>query len=361
MSSQSTPQRIVNSHNEWDPLEEVVVGRVTGAAVPPWHVSLRSTAPRHAWTLLEGMSGRPAPEVLVEAAQRDLDALLAILEASGVEVRRPDPLPQTGAYSTPDWRCEAGYSLANPRDLLMVLGDEILETPTAWRSRYFETHAYRSLLHEYFRAGARWTAAPKPRLTDDFYDEGYTVPGKDEPVRYSITETDCTFDAADFIRCGRDIFYTQSNVTNEFGIEWLRRHLGDRYRLHRIQTRSRQPMHIDTTFMPLAPGKALINPDNIVREQLPAALADWDCRYAPQPVIKGVLELSSVWLTMNVLMLDPTRVLVEATQEPLMEMLDAWGFTPVPCPFLGYYVYGGGFHCATLDIRRRGELRSYCK
>ena len=32
------------------------------------------------------------------------------------------------------------------------------------------------------------------------------------------------FDAADFFRCGRDIFVTRSNVTNLMGIEWLRRH-----------------------------------------------------------------------------------------------------------------------------------------
>jgi glycine amidinotransferase len=27
----------VNSHNEWDPLEEVLVGRLEGATIPPGH------------------------------------------------------------------------------------------------------------------------------------------------------------------------------------------------------------------------------------------------------------------------------------------------------------------------------------
>ena len=36
-----------------------------------------------------------------------------------------------------------------------------------------------------------------------------------------------------------------------------------------------------------------------------------------------------------------------------------WGFEPVPTPFMNYKLFGGGFHCATLDIRRRGELQSY--
>jgi glycine amidinotransferase len=360
--SHTDSQLVVNSHNEWDPLEEVIVGRVTGAAVPPWHVGLQSAAPSHAWDILKALSGKPAPPQFVLAAQQDLDAFLAIFESERITVRRPDPLPQTGSYTTPDWSCEAGYNLANPRDLLMVIGNEILETPTAWRSRYFETHAYRSLLHEYFKAGAKWTAAPKPRLADGFYDEDYTVPEKDEPIRYSITENDCTFDAADFVRCGRDLFFTRSNATNEFGLQWLRRHLGDRYRIHQINTRSRQPLHIDTTFVPLAPGKALINPEYVVREELPAALKSWDCRYAPPPITTpgNIIDLSSVWLTMNVLMLDAEKVVVESAQEPLIKMLEDWGFTPVLCPFQNYYVYGGGFHCATLDVRRRGGLESYC-
>jgi hypothetical protein len=30
---------IVNSHNEFDPLEEVIVGRLEGATIPEWHVT----------------------------------------------------------------------------------------------------------------------------------------------------------------------------------------------------------------------------------------------------------------------------------------------------------------------------------
>jgi glycine amidinotransferase len=28
-------------------------------------------------------------------------------------------------------------------------------------------------------------------------------------------------------------------------------------------------------------------------------------------------------------------------------------------PFLHYAAFGGAFHCATLDVRRRGTLQSY--
>ena len=35
------------------------------------------------------------------------------------------------------------------------------------------------------------------------------------------------------------------------------------------------------------------------------------------------------------------------------------GFEPIPCPFRNNYKFGGSFHCATVDVRRRGTLQSY--
>ena len=60
-----------------------------------------------------------------------------------------------------------------PRDILVVIGDEIIEAPMAWRSRYFEFRAYRTLLKDYFKSGAKWTAAPKPQMSDELYDQVY--------------------------------------------------------------------------------------------------------------------------------------------------------------------------------------------
>jgi glycine amidinotransferase len=62
---------------------------------------------------------------------------------------------------------------------------------------------------------------------------------------------------------------------------------------------------------------------------------------------------------MNVLMLDEERVVVEQTQESMIRALRDWGFRPIPCGFMDFAPFGGSFHCATLDVRRRGELESY--
>jgi glycine amidinotransferase len=69
--------------------------------------------------------------------------------------------------------------------------------------------------------------------------------------------------------------------------------------------------------------------------------------------------MSSAWVSMNVLSLDEKRVIVESQETALMDALRAWGFEPIPCPFRGFNALGGSFHCATVDVRRRGTLQSY--
>jgi glycine amidinotransferase len=349
----------VQSYNEWDPLEEVIVGVVDGAAVPEWHVALRATMPGDQEPFFRELAGRPFPRDMIDAARRDLDGLAALLEREGVRVRRPDPIDHARRFATPDWSSPGGLYAAMPRDVLLVIGDELIEAPMPWRSRYFEIHAYRRLLREYFHAGARWTQAPKPELRDDLYDHGFVDPEPGGPMRYVVTEFEPVFDAADFIRCGRDIFYQLSNVTNRFGVRWLERHLGDRFRFHEIAVTDTHPMHIDATFMPLRPGQVLVNPERV--RELPQVLRDWEVLVAPPPCLPPEVELrmSSRWISMNILMLDERRVVVEEHEVDLIRAFERWGFEPLPCSFLSFNRFGGSFHCATLDVRRRGELRSY--
>jgi len=354
----------VRSWNEWDPLEEVIVGRLEGATVPTRHVTFEGNLPPVPARLYRPLAGRHYPRIVVQRAQRELDGFIRLLESEGIVVRRPDVVDFAVPCSTPSWTSR-GFCIASPRDGLIVIGDEIIEVPMAWRSRHFEMRAYRTLLREYFALGARWTSAPRPRLLDSLYSgDDFRPSPAGEPIRYIVNESELVFDAADFARCGRDLFVTRSNVTNQTGIEWLRRHLGDGFRIHEVETLCRQPMHIDTTFVPLAPGKVLINPEYADASRLPSILRSWDVLVAPDPdPIPGFLNvhlsLVSKWISMNMLMLDERRVVVEASQKSMHRKLREWGFEPIPCPFMNYKLFGGGFHCATLDIRRRGELRSY--
>ncbi len=334
-----------------------------GSVFPAWNVNNRVTVAPGEWEKIEqtvGGAGVPYPSEMIEAAQKQLNEFIHILEAEGVKVRTVNDVRYDAPYATPDWSISSGFCSANPRDSFLVVGNEIIETPMADRSRYFETWAYRELFKEYFKAGAKWTTAPKPQLLDDLYDWNYTRPEPDEPPRFVVTEFEPVFDAADFVRCGRDIFGQKSNATNSLGILWLQRHLGNDYQVHELHSLTPEAIHIDSTFMPLAPGKVLINPEYFDRDKMPAILKSWDILVAPPPVPhRCPLGIVSKWGAINVLMLDEERIIVEERQEPLIKALKEWGFKPIPCAFEARYPFMGSFHCSTVDIRRTGTLKSY--
>lgn len=348
----------VGSHNEWDPLEEVIVGVVEGAAVPAWNDMFEVILPSGQQPFFTHHAGRPFPPERIAAASRDLNEFVHLLEGEGVTVRRPDPLDFTRPFGTPDWSGTGLYA-AMPRDLLMVVGDEIIESPLSWRSRHCEIHAFRPLLCDYFRRGARWTSAPTPMLRDELFLPLPADAAEAQTFSSIVGETEPVFDAADFVRCGRDLFVQRSHVTNALGIEWMRRHLGEGYRIHEIEVDDPHPMHIDASLLPLAPGKLLINPERI--KKIPELFKNWDVLVAPTPqfVIDHPLYMCSRWISMNLLVLDERRVVVERQEVELARKLRDFGFETLLCSFANFYTFGGSFHCATLDVRRRGELLSY--
>lgn len=352
-------QSPVMSHNEWDPLEEVIVGVIQGAAVPQWEIPVRATMPVRNREFFERHAGGRFPDEFVSAAREELDGFASVLIDLGIRVVRPSPIDHARPYGTPSWRSSGGLYSAMPRDLLLVVGDTIIEAPMAWRSRYHEIDAYRPLLIDYFRRGAKWLSAPKPQLLDESYDPDYDDARPYETGRYATREEEPTFDAADFVRCGHDVFAQRSHVTNRLGISWVDRHLGPEYRMHVLDVTDSAPMHIDASFVPLAPGKLLLNAGRVT--SLPAMFDSWEIRIAPPPALPAthMLYMSSAWLSMNVLMLDEHRVVVEDGETPLIAMLEDWGFETVRVPFRNVMRFGGCFHCVTADVRRSGTLNSY--
>lgn len=347
--------RVVNSYTEWDALEEVVVGRLAGGVFPCWQDALYATMPTASWRLFQENGGSPLPAEQLCAADRQLDALAERLEREGVTVVRPDPTDYARPFATPSWTSQGGLYCAMPRDLLIVVGDIIIEAPMSWRCRYHEIDAYRSLIKSYFRAGARWLPAPKPQLRDELYATDYDP---DANGSHAVTEWEPVFDAADFVRFGRDILVQRSHVTNALGIQWLQQAVGDEFRVHCIEVNDPHAMHIDATIVPVAPGKLLVNGERYVPNGL---FAEWEILEAPPPTLPAdwPMYFSSPWVSMNLISLDEETVVVERQEEPLIDALTGWGFDCIPVDFRHVYSFGGSFHCVTLDVRRRGGLRTY--
>ena len=218
-------------------------------------------------------------------------------------------------------------------------------------------------MKEYLQAGARWTTAPKPLMSDQLYDVDYPIEKIEDrhslaaQNRFVTTEFEPCFDAADLVRCGRDLFIQRSQVTNDLGILWLRRHLEGRFDLHVLKFKDPNPMHIDATLMPIRPGLVIVNPDRPCDQIDIFKKAKWDViESAPSALPDSwPLYLSSKWLCMNVLVLDPNRVVIESEEEPTRKLFTELGFEVIPVPFRHVYTFGGSFHCVTCDVRRRGK------
>lgn len=342
----------VNSYTEWDPLREVVVGSLLGAVFPSWQESMKYTMPESAWPVLQELGGSPLPERHLKAAEAELDGLADVLESEGVRVLRPDAAPHQQPFRTPHWASAGGLYAAMPRDLLMVVGDAIIEAPMSWRCRHHEVDAFRPLIKSYFRRGARWLPAPRPQLTPELYQ------GADGAGHWAVTEFEPVFDAADFLRFGQDLIVQRSHVTNEFGIDWLRSALGPEFSVSVVETDDAHAMHIDATVTALAPGKLLVNPERYVHSEL---FEGWEILPAPSPTLPAdwPMYFCSPWVSMNVLSIDPQTVVVERQERPLIEALTAWGFRCVPVDFRHVYSFGGSFHCVTLDTVREGGPGRY--
>eukprot|EP01006_Ploeotia_vitrea_P056455 TRINITY_DN68101_c1_g1_i1.p1 TRINITY_DN68101_c1_g1~~TRINITY_DN68101_c1_g1_i1.p1 ORF type:complete len:393 (-),score=38.15 TRINITY_DN68101_c1_g1_i1:189-1367(-) len=365
---------IVNSHNEWDPCEEVIVGLSSAAAEP-------STAVDPVWRYLADPGESklcktgPYPPKIVEQAQRELDNLTRVLQSENLTVKRPTPIDFEKPIQTPNWAVPNGYTCTCPRDVLVVVGNEIIEAPMTVRSRFFEYQCYRPLIHDYFKRGARWTTAPKGILADNLFDDNYPLlkdsPDRAEAIKthkYLIKDwTEPVFDAADYMRCGKDIFIQRSFVTNDFGIEWSRRHLEPQgYRVHTLHSADLCPKHIDSSLIPLSAGVLLENPHRKMEERQMLLDNGWTIHAAPEPAdnwhtewTSSVMRPCSPWVGMNVFSVNEKTVTCSAQETELIKLLETLGFRVLQIPFSAMYYLGGGFHCATVDVRRRSTFESY--
>ena len=259
------------SCNEWDPLEEVIVGNPLQARFPT--PDLSSQLAEFPDRSLAEIPRGPFPNKIIEETEEDLNKFVQVLTDLGVTVRRPQTWPHEAGFSTIHWESQGYYNYC-PRDIMMVIGDQIIETPNVIRSRAQEAFSYRKLLMEYMESGARWYSAPKPMLLDTLFqgvDLTRPTPRNDEPA----------FDAANVLRLGQDLIYLVSATGNELGGRWLQTILGDKFRVHFLKD-VYYGSHIDSTLVALRPGLLLCNPTRVNNDTLPKVLKQWKVIYSPR-------------------------------------------------------------------------------
>lgn len=378
----------LNSHDDFTPLREIIVGSAENYLSHDrdvtfelfHHDNLRGFRSDWAYPRLTAGNGDTTTRSwtikhrYTEELHEDVEDLASTLTALGVAVHRPLALPPDAApIAGLGWDAAPTPAL-NIRDNTLILGEEIIETPPAIRSRYLETRLLAPVFAHYYEAGARWTTMPRPLLTDLSFDLSYardeatTLGGPTEPIadpqpsQYDIG-FEMMLDGAQVLRLGRDLVVNVAHRNHAMALEWLRRHLAGRYRIHQVNRMADN--HIDSMLLALRPGVFLARHDGI-RDLLPAALRSWKFIVAPEPdpgafpaYEDSDLVLTSPYIDLNVLSVNEDTVLVNEDCTGLLKTLDAEGFTTVPVRHRHRRLFGGGFHCFTLDTVRDGACEDY--
>jgi len=302
---------MISSSNEWDCLEEVVVGIADYANWPGNDPVFAEEAAKTLWTETPVPNG-PVPQWIIDEANEDLNLLANTLVQYGATVRRPSPMnfvERGGMYN---------YC---PRDRLLVAGNTIVDVNMMYPCRNQEIEALRQVI-------GNTQVIEMPR------DQGMIL------------------DAANICRLNDTWLFLESHSGNLAAYHWLCKQFPDTtIELCNFYA----GVHIDSTIVPLREGLVLLNGHRVNEDNCPEAFCKWDKLYVHDVIAQGFHEYpyASKWIALNMLVLDPYTVIVDRHQTQLIDTLEKHKFTVIPLELRHSRTLGGGFHCVTLDTRRK--------
>jgi scyllo-inosamine-4-phosphate amidinotransferase 1 len=303
---------MLHSHNEWDPLREIIVGSATGANWPSEDPVFSQEHLKTTWKETPVPSG-PVPSWVIDEANEDLQRLASALVNLGVKVHRPkdmDFVERKGLYN---------YC---PRDRLIVAGDSVIDTPMLYPCRDMETEA----LDEALTRAKHVYRMPR--------DKGIIL------------------DAANVLRLNDKWLYLISESGNIEGLEWLRNNIPD---VDIEPCNFYSGVHIDSTITIIREGLVVLNGTRVDHNNCPRVFDGWLKIYVNDVVPQDFFEYpyASKWIALNMLAVDEHTVIVDKWQTKLIRDLEALKLTVVPLELRHSRTLGGGFHCVTLDLIRK--------
>lgn len=305
---------MISTRNEWDPLEKIIVGIADHANWPSKDPVFAQESEKTTWKETPVPSG-PVPQWIIDDANRELDLLSELLERHGVTVYRPkvmDFVENEGMYN---------YC---PRDRLLVWDNTVVDCNMMYPCRNQEIKNYYKLLAE--------------------AQNIFTMPRDQSMI----------LDAANVCRLGNTWLFLESASGNYAAYLWLK----SKFPQVNIELCNFYAgVHIDSTIVPLREGLVLLNASRVTEQTCPEAFRDWqkiwvtDEMIVPQEFYQ--YPYASKWIAMNMLALDPETVIIDAAQTQLQIILKTHGIDSIPHTLTHSRTLGGGFHCVTLDTRRR--------
>lgn len=298
----------VNSNNEWDTLKEVILG----------------TADHMNWSSTEDFRSKfksapigKVPNTIIYQTNNALESFKKLLERHGVNVLRPKEI---------NYRERNGFGCYSPRDSILIIGDKAICSPMHLKDRLMEQEAL------------------TPHLI------GRSV------IMYPEQDSEYMFDAANVMRCNNDIIFLISSTGNYGGARWLQNVLGNEYRVTTIPKTVYHGSHLDSTIVPLREGLVMLNAERVTEETIPSFMENWDKLWISKDDIKDTptitQPISTKWMALNILSINPELVVCDPDQFILREKLNRVGIESigVKLPHARYLL--GGHHCTTLDTIR---------
>jgi N-dimethylarginine dimethylaminohydrolase len=303
---------MINSYNEWDRLQRIVVGDASHANWPRHDPVFSAEAKNTLWKETPLPSG-PVPQWIIDEANQDLQTLADTLTAHGVEVLRPDSL---------NFQVHDGLYNYCPRDRLIVHGSTIINPAMMYPCRDMELQCY----HDIVDKAKHYHFMPR--------NEGLVL------------------DAANVLRLGPDkMLFLESASGNRAAYDWLCRTLPD---VEIELCNFYAGVHIDSTIVALNEDTFIVNGSRVTADTMPKMLQDKTIIMINDVAAQGFHEYpyASKWIALNMLSIDPRTVIVDAAQHLMIGMLEALDFTVIPLTLRHSRTLGGGFHCVTLDLER---------
>ena len=342
---------MIQSYTSWQPLEEVIVGRV----YDPDYMDF-----------IDDNDVKEKLQLILHESREDLDALQRTIETFGARVQRP------GLPDKKTWQQDQINSRTipipplTPRDWQITLGEKLL--------RLLHVPELNDICGRYEKNQPGSVIAP--------HGKGY------DSAHVMIDAV-----ASCIVRVGRDVFFDNSEWLTTDQMHWIRDNVLDqRYRVRRAVTNG----HGDAVFAILKPGVIIssMHDENINYAQ---DFPGWEVYRVDQSTVDASLDVGKfryesldgrwyvpgekptqqfadfvdqylkTWVgfvketvfDVNCLVLDEQHVIFSGYNKGVFDFCERHGITPIISELRHKYFWDGGISCCTQDIRRTGSLEDY--
>jgi len=341
----------------WDPLEEVIVGNCTTSC---------NVADPKVKSLMD---------LILTETKEDLDNLADYLSKMGVKVHRPK-LIDFQETDLEEFKIVNPTQPIVPRDQYLAYGNTIYQTYTSMPDRYLDSYAFYDIFLEMFDKGYNWLSQPPPMIKN-FHDIETWFLDSDHIYNSELSRK-LLWHTATMFKCGDTLITNTKGPGSQLGLEWMRRNCSANI-ISNFNNYSKNFGHIDHGFY-MCDDDTVICINNtwfpeVLKNKRIIDLSDatekFDYKtYISEEKNRHSLAWLEKWLSewrgysqttafeSNVLVVDPNNIIFSIEQPKVFRILEKIGINCHVCDMRHGLFWDAGIHCATLDLKRRGEKRS---